>query len=52
MSWWDVLKEVASYAVAGRKWWLLVLVSILVGVGWLAAFAESSLVAPFLYPLF
>lgn len=52
MSWWDVIKELWSYTLEARKWWLLVLVAILVGTGWLLAFAESSLVAPFLYPLF
>ncbi|MGD2113547.1 MAG: DUF5989 family protein [Acidobacteriota bacterium] len=52
MTWWQILKEVWSYGFEARKWWMLVLVTLLVGIGWLLAFSESSLVAPFLYPLF
>ncbi len=38
--------------IGGRRWWLLPLVIVLVLFGLLAIFAQSSVLAPFIYTLF
>ena len=35
-----------------KKWWLLPLVLIMLGVGLLIAFAQGSALAPFIYTIF
>ncbi len=42
---WDFLKH-------EKKWWLLPLVFVLVALGLLLIFAQTSPLAPFIYPLF
>lgn len=47
----DFLKEIFSFIVQTRKWWLAPLLFILLIVGLLVLFADSA-VAPFIYSLF
>ncbi|WP_301198661.1 DUF5989 family protein [Bacteroides acidifaciens] len=47
----DFLKEIYSFIVQTKKWWLAPLVFILLIVGLLVLFADSA-VAPFIYSLF
>jgi Family of unknown function (DUF5989) len=46
------VKELAAYMSARKKWWLLPVITILVGVGGLLVLAQGSAVAPFIYTLF
>ncbi len=52
MSKWSVLKEFWNYAKHNKKWWLFPVALILVLLGILIVFAETSALAPFIYPLF
>lgn len=47
----DFLKEIISFLVQTKKWWLAPLIFILLIVGLLVLFADS-VVAPFIYSLF
>lgn len=47
----DFLKEIYSFVVQTKKWWLAPLIFILLIVGLLVVFADSA-VAPFIYSLF
>lgn len=45
------MKEIYSFVVQTKKWWLAPLIFILLIVGLLVLFADSA-VAPFIYSLF
>lgn len=47
----EFLKEIFSFIVQIKKWWLAPLLFILLIVGLLVLFADSA-VAPFIYSLF
>lgn len=47
----DFLKEIYSFVVQTKKWWLAPLIFILLIIGLLVLFADSA-VAPFIYSLF
>ncbi len=47
----EFLKEIFSFIVQTKKWWLAPLLFILLIVGLLVLFADSA-VAPFIYSLF
>ncbi len=47
----EFLKEILSFIVQTKKWWLAPLLFILLIVGLLVLFADSA-VAPFIYSLF
>lgn len=47
----EFLKEILSFIVQTKKWWLAPLLFILLIVGLLVLFADST-VAPFIYSLF
>lgn len=47
----EFLKEIYSFVVQTKKWWLAPLIFILLIVGLLVVFADSA-VAPFIYSLF
>lgn len=47
----DFLKEIYSFVVQTKKWWLAPLIFILLIVGLIVLFADSA-VAPFIYSLF
>jgi len=45
------LKEIISFIVTTRKWWLVPILFALLIIGLLVVFADSA-VAPFIYSLF
>ncbi|MDO4159101.1 MAG: DUF5989 family protein [Prevotellaceae bacterium] len=45
------IKEVLSFIIKERKWWLAPLIFVLIIVSLLVVFADSA-VAPFIYSLF
>ena len=47
-----VLKELWDFLKVRKKWWLLPIVAMLVLLGALMVFTQSSAVAPFIYTLF
>jgi len=46
------LKELFLFLKERKKWWLIPIVISLIIIGLLIVFAESSAVAPFVYPFF
>lgn len=48
----SLIKELVQFAMREKKWWLVPLLVILVLIGSLIVFAQSSALAPFLYPFF
>lgn len=48
----SLVKEFFLFVKHEKKWWLIPLVLVLLIVGVLLVFAQSSPLAPFLYPLF
>jgi len=47
-----ILKELWDFLKVRKKWWLTPIVIMLVLLGLLIAFTQSSTVAPFIYTLF
>ena len=45
------LKEIISFIIETKKWWLVPIITVLLIVGLLVLFADSA-VAPFIYSLF
>jgi hypothetical protein len=52
MSRMEILREFSLFIKQERKWWMAPLLILLVLIGFVIVFAESSVLAPFLYPLF
>jgi hypothetical protein len=52
MSWSGIVPDAWLYARSRRKWWLLLVLLLLIAISWLIGAAETSLIAPYLYPLF
>ncbi|MBN1406075.1 MAG: hypothetical protein JW946_06110 [Candidatus Omnitrophica bacterium] len=48
----SILKELWDFLKVRKRWWLLPIIIILVLLGVLIIFTESSAVAPFIYTLF
>jgi hypothetical protein len=48
----SLVKELAAYMTARRKWWLFPVITILLLVGGLLVLAQGSAVAPFIYTVF
>ena len=48
----SLVREFVLFLKEERKWWLIPLVAVLLAVGALLVFANSSVLAPFIYPLF
>jgi len=48
----SLLRELLLFLKYEKKWWLLPVLILLVLMGVLIVFSESSALAPFLYPLF
>ena len=46
------LKELFLFLKERKKWWLIPILISLIIIGLLLVFAESSAVAPFVYPFF
>lgn len=47
-----ILKELWDFLKVRKKWWLAPIVIVLVLLGTLIVFTESTAVAPFIYTLF
>ena len=47
---WQLLKEFLLFLRQEKKWWLVPLVLVLVAIGAVIVFTNSSILAPFLYP--
>jgi hypothetical protein len=48
----EILKELWSFLKERKKWWLMPIVFMLLLLGLLIIFTQSSAVAPFIYTLF
>jgi len=48
----ELLRELWAFMRVRKKWWLLPLIIVLLGVGALLAFAQGSALAPFIYTVF
>lgn len=48
----SIIKEMMTYLRVGKKWWLLPILVVLVLLGAILVFAESSALAPLIYSLF
>ncbi len=48
----SLLRELAAYMNARKKWWLTPVITVLVVVGGLLVLAQGSAVAPFVYTVF
>ena len=48
----QVLKDFWSFLMERKKWWLAPIMIVLLLLGVLIVFAESSALAPFIYTLF
>jgi hypothetical protein len=47
----EFLKDMYQFLIERKKWWLLPIILALLILGLLLIFAESSAVAPFVYPM-
>ncbi len=47
-----IVRELWSYMKVRKKWWLLPIIVVLLLVGTLLVFAQSSVLAPFIYTVF
>jgi hypothetical protein len=47
----EFLKDIYQFLMERKKWWLLPIILALLILGLLLVFAESSAVAPFVYPM-
>jgi len=47
-----LLKELWAFMLERKKWWLLPIMVIMVFVGALLVFAQTSALAPFIYTIF
>jgi len=48
----DLLRELWTFLRVRKKWWLLPIIVVLLLVGVLLIFAQSSVLAPFIYTIF
>lgn len=48
----SLMKELAQYMSARKKWWLMPVIAILVLIGGLLVLAQGSAIAPFIYTVF
>ena len=48
----SLLKELAAYMSARKKWWLFPVIIVLLLVGSLLMLAQGSAIAPFIYTVF
>lgn len=52
MAQYSLLREFFLFLREEKKWWLAPLIILVLAVGALVVFAESSALAPFIYPIF
>jgi hypothetical protein len=48
----EFLKDLFQFARERKKWWLIPLIFALLAFGLILVFAETSALAPFIYPVF
>ncbi|MBX7182500.1 MAG: hypothetical protein K1X82_10330 [Bacteroidia bacterium] len=48
----EFLKDLLDFLKERKKWWLIPIIISIILIGLLLIFAESSPIAPFVYPLF
>jgi hypothetical protein len=48
----STVKELFGFLQREKKWWLIPMIAVLVLLAVLIIFAQSSSIAPFLYPFF
>ena len=48
----SVMKDLARYMSARKRWWLFPIIAVLMLVGGLLILAKGSAVAPFIYTVF
>ena len=48
----SVVKELWAYMKVRKKWWLIPILVVMVAVGGLLVFAQTSALAPFIYTIF
>jgi Family of unknown function (DUF5989) len=48
----DTAKELWSFLLGTKKWWLMPVVILLLAIGALLVFAGGSALAPFIYTMF
>lgn len=48
----EFLKDIFTFLMERKKWWLIPIIIALLLLGLLIIFAESSAIAPFVYPMF
>lgn len=48
----SIMKQFMQFLIAKKKYWLIPIVMLLLFIGLLVVFAESSALAPFIYALF
>jgi uncharacterized membrane protein HdeD (DUF308 family) len=48
----SLMKELAVYMTARKKWWLFPVIAVLLIVGGLLILAQGSAIAPFIYTVF
>lgn len=48
----EFITDLINFIKSRKKWWLIPLIFILILLGFLLILAESSVVAPFIYPMF
>lgn len=48
----SLFREFLLFLRHEKKWWLAPLIILVLGIGALVVFAESSALAPFIYPIF
>jgi len=47
-----LLKDLWAFMKEGKKWWLLPIIILLILIGVLIVFGQSSALSPFIYALF
>lgn len=47
-----LLREIWAFMRVRKKWWLLPVILVLLAVGGLLVFAQTSALAPFIYTIF
>lgn len=48
----SLVRELWAFMRVRKKWWLLPIIVVMVGVGGLLVFAQGSVLAPFIYTIF
>ncbi len=49
---WAIVKDLWGFMKVNKKWWLAPIIVMLLLLGVLIIFVETSALAPFIYPLF